>query len=112
MQVLVVLVAEIGGNLIYQLPSGKIISLSIEQYLDLTEDDIDYLISINFGEYAHSPWHGSAIKNKIKEPEEDIDTSIDYSEDPDEVITKAMPNIVLLDDLEDFSDVDFSDIEE
>lgn len=67
--------------MIYQLPNGKIINITIEQYLELTDEDIQYLMSINFGEYASSPWVGSAIKKKRsiqKNDEEPEDRSIDY----------------------------------
>ena len=74
--------------MVYQLPNGKIIHITIDQYLDLTDEDIQYLMSINFGEYATSPWVGSALSKRKKrnlDEDEDIhDTSMDYSEeDPD-----------------------------
>jgi hypothetical protein len=68
--------------MIYQLPNGKIIQISIDQYLDLTDEDIQYLMSINFGDYATSPWIGSAIKKKQKPSKEAVeDKSIDYVEE-------------------------------
>lgn len=97
--------------MIYQLPSGKVISLSIEQFLELTEEDIDYLISINFGNYANTPWYGSAIKSKVPPDNTDIDTTIDFKDD-DEEISSMGPNIIFFDDMDDLSDVDFSQMEE
>jgi hypothetical protein len=72
--------------MVYQLPNGKVIQLTIEQYLDLTDEDIQYMMSINFGDYAKSPWLGSTLTKKEKRSshEDDIDRSIDYyPEDPD-----------------------------
>jgi hypothetical protein len=73
--------------LVYQLPNGKVIQITIEQYLDLTDEDIQYLMSINYGDYATSPWLGSTLSKKRRKKEvetEEIDTSIDYSpEDED-----------------------------
>jgi len=73
-------------KLIYQLPSGKIIYLSVEQYLSLSDEDIDELSTYNVGEYVKSPFHGSVIKNtKKKEKEkEDIDDGIDFHTESEE----------------------------
>lgn len=40
----------------YQLPNGKVIFISIEEFLALSEDDIQYLISIDYGEYVSNPF--------------------------------------------------------
>lgn len=71
--------------MIYQLPNGKVIQLTVEQYLDLTDEDIQYLMSINYGDHATSPWLGSVLQKKRQVmPEDHVDKSIDYSpEDPD-----------------------------
>jgi hypothetical protein len=53
--------------MIYQLPNGKVIHLSIEEYLDLTFEDIQYLISIKAGHYANNPFHGSNVIANAKE---------------------------------------------
>ena len=50
--------------MIYQLPNGKVIHLSIEEYLSLTEEDIQYLISLDYGEHIRDPFSGSAVKKK------------------------------------------------
>ena len=73
--------------MIYQLPNGKIVQLTIDQYLELEDEDIQYLMSINYGDHATSPWIGSVLqkkKKRQKEEAEEIDKSIDYyPEDPD-----------------------------
>lgn len=75
--------------MMYQLPNGKVIHLTVEEYLDLTDNDIQYLMSLNAGEYAHSPFTGSVIKNRKKQTEEEIeeDKSIDYIPESDEPYT-------------------------
>lgn len=40
----------------YQLPNGKVIFISIEEFLDLSDEDIQYLISIDYGEYVPNPF--------------------------------------------------------
>ena len=71
-------------KLIYQLPSGKIIYLSVEQYLSLSDEDIDALSTYNVGEYVKSPFHGSVIKNTKKKEKEDVDEGIDFHEESEE----------------------------
>lgn len=52
----------------YQLPNGKVIHISVEEYLSLNDRDIQYLLSVNAGEYISNPWSGSSI-SKTEEPE-------------------------------------------
>lgn len=75
--------------MMYQLPNGKVIHLTVEEYLDLTDNDIQYLMSVNAGDYAHSPFTGSAIRNRKKQTEEEIeeDTSIDFTPETEEPFT-------------------------
>ena len=56
----------------FQLPTGKVVQMSIEDYLNLTHRDIQYLLSINAGEYIHNPWTDSAISRIKKEIIEEI----------------------------------------
>jgi len=74
--------------MLYQLPNGKVINLSIDQYLGLTDEDIQYLISIDCGSIIHSPWVDSSIsagnKKHIDEDNED-DKSIDFQFESDEL---------------------------
>lgn len=90
----------------YQLPTGKVIQISLEQYLELTDEDIQYLISINYGDYVRNPFHGSAtkVKKKRKKKEEtdpeDVDTGIDYEpEDEERSHGRTVDEDVPLDDL-------------
>jgi hypothetical protein len=56
----------------YQLPTGKVVQMTIEDYLNLTYRDVQYLLSINAGEYIHNPWADSAISRIKKEIEEEF----------------------------------------
>lgn len=66
--------------MIYSLPNGKVIEITIDQFLDLTDEDIQYLMSINYGEYAPTPWLGASIteKRRKSQTEDEEDRSIDY----------------------------------
>jgi hypothetical protein len=54
--------------MLYQLPNGKVVNISVDEYLNLTDEDIQALVALNFGEYATSYWFGSCI-NQTEAPE-------------------------------------------
>lgn len=47
--------------MLYQLPNGRTIEMSVEQYLDMTDDDFEYLIAHNFGDELEDPFFGSIL---------------------------------------------------
>jgi hypothetical protein len=63
--------------MLYQLSNGKVIYLTIEQYLELTDLDIQYLMSLNAGEFALNPFTDSAVVENTKEKYYDFDYLID-----------------------------------
>jgi len=75
--------------MIYQLPTGKIVHLSLEEYLNLTDEDVQYLISTGTGSSPNNPFYSSALSKpsgvKDKTPTEAHDTSLDYKIDNDDV---------------------------
>jgi hypothetical protein len=76
--------------MIYQLPNGKVIILTLEEYLNL--DDLDY---------------GSVIKKKQRpDPESNTDKTLDYQEDdPDKSHGDNLgEDEIILDDISDFPD--------
>jgi hypothetical protein len=70
--------------MLYQLPNGRVIHLSIEEYLSLSDNDIQDLNGMNIGDYPTSHWHDSAIK-KEKKSTTVKEVSLDYDEDSEEV---------------------------
>lgn len=62
--------------MLYSLPNGKVIEISVEQYLDITDEELEYLISVNYGEYVENPFFGSVIHATIIRDDE-IDAIID-----------------------------------
>jgi hypothetical protein len=80
--------------MLYQLPNGRTVYLSIEEFLNLTDADIQYLVACNYGDTIVNPFAGSAIKSNSKEkvydfsdyqnddePEEDIKINPDDLEE-------------------------------
>jgi hypothetical protein len=65
--------------LLYQLPNGRVIEISTEQYLEMTDEELEYLIAFNYGDAIDNPWFGSVISKKApkeEEIEDDIITPI------------------------------------
>ena len=68
----------------YQLPNGKVIYISIEEYLSMTDEDIQYFIPSDYGDTVINPFSGSAVDTKKKpsaEPEEDLRDFTGFSDD-------------------------------
>jgi hypothetical protein len=69
----------------YQLPNGKVIYLSIEEYLNLSDEELRLLANSGIGDDAPAAmYYGKQKKEKqIEEP----DKSLDYKPDDDETDT-------------------------
>jgi hypothetical protein len=47
--------------MIYQLPNGKCIEISTEQFIEMSDEELEYLIAYNYGDVVENPWHGSIL---------------------------------------------------
>ena len=74
--------------MLYQLPNGKVIHLTIEEYLNLTDEDIQTLIALNSGEYPNSYWFGSCLKNSEPLSQPFKDESIMSFEEQDDYLNE------------------------
>ena len=83
--------------MLYQLPNGKVIYLSVEQYLELTDLDVQYLMSIDYGDHIVNPFTDSAIDINTKEKYYDFDYLTD--EESENIISDDEP----FDDIIDLS---------
>jgi hypothetical protein len=79
----------------YQLPNGRVVEMSTEQYFEMSDEDLEYLVAYNHGDIYENPWHGSILSKH--------DTIHD-----DNLIPPDLTNIPEIDKL---SDLD-ADIEE
>lgn len=89
----------------YQLPNGKVLNLSVEEYLSLTDDELQNLVATEPGEEPSYKIHHSRTLSKEKtpvnfEPEisEEVDPRIDYDLETDETDVRGPLNY---DDLPD-----------
>jgi hypothetical protein len=97
--------------MMFQLPTGKVIYLTVEEYLSLSDEDIQALIAGNLGDYPTSYWDGSVIK-KHQKPEH-VHKDIDYEEDSEEIIiTTVSINTLTIDEIESMEDQDDSSEED
>jgi hypothetical protein len=91
--------------MLYQLPNGRVINLSLEEYLNMSDNDIQDLNGSNVGDYPTSIWYQSTVKNteKVKKA---VEISLDYDQDSDEVtgpITISI-NSLTVDEIEKLGD--------
>lgn len=84
----------------YQLPNGKTVYLTVEEYLDLTDADIQYLMSIDYGEAILNPFRGSAVEKNESEKIYDFECLL---ESDDELVDMPSDDIPF-DDIIDLSD--------
>lgn len=58
--------------MLYQLPNGKVVEISTEQYLEMSDEDFEYLIAYNYGEVVEDPWFGSSLSKQDNSRKEDV----------------------------------------
>jgi len=86
--------------MLYQLPNGKCIEISIEQYLRMTDDELSMYVAFNYGEEINDPFALSVLKyGNVTEKEEIIDDdAITQEEEYVEDLTDVLPEEKLYDD--------------
>jgi len=58
--------------MLYQLPDGRTVEMSLEDYLDFSDAELKALIGQNYGVEINNPLYGSSTKNKTR-PKKKID---------------------------------------
>lgn len=69
--------------IIYQLPNGKCIHLSIEQLITMDDEDLQYLIANDMGYYSNNPNRKLPYPDKDSTPEEEYNELLDPDYTPD-----------------------------
>ena len=79
--------------MLYQLPTGKVLYLSIEEYLSLNDRELHELANNNMGEEpSHSMYYGKRVKKDIKQ---NLNSQNDLDYDPDSEDTDTIGPINL-----------------
>jgi hypothetical protein len=84
--------------MLYQLPNGKVISMSIEQYLQLDLEEIQFLISLDCGTIINNPFSGSSITRPTNYYDPDLDEIVNDNEDIEAVEDLIVDDTELLED--------------
>jgi hypothetical protein len=90
--------------MIYQLPNGKCIEMSIEQYLRMSDEDLKNLVAYNLGEEFNDPFMHSVLRHGPARDDFQEDLDDDFSEEDVEDLLDVAPEDKLLDD--DYIDYD------
>ena len=86
--------------ILYQLPNGKSVYITVEEFLNLTDSEIQFLVSINYGESILDPFYGSAVQQNSEEKYYDFDYLPNDEDDIDNIASDDEP----FDDIIDLSD--------
>tara|TARA_R100001163_G_C5050480_1_gene187359 strand:- start:1369 stop:1638 length:270 start_codon:yes stop_codon:yes gene_type:complete len=73
--------------MIYQLPNGRIIEMTLEQYLDLTDEELKDLngLDSSYSSNIKDPFYKSALKKASKEKKEKPEVPEEYEPGIDEI---------------------------
>lgn len=69
--------------MLVNLPNGKTVDMSFEDYLRAGKEDYNYLMSINLGAEMEDPFFGSAIRNHSRQDDDEEEPTPDTSTDED-----------------------------
>jgi len=67
--------------MLYQLPNGRVIEISTEQYIEMSDEELEYLIAYNYGDTLEDPWFGSVLNKQAKNEPDILPDLIDIPED-------------------------------
>ena len=90
--------------MIYQLPNGKSIEMSIEQYLRMSDDELKNMVAYNFGEEFNDPFIFSVLRHGPAREDIEEELEDDFSEEEIEDLLDVAPEDKIFD--EDYIDYD------
>jgi hypothetical protein len=77
--------------ILYALPNGKSVYITVEEFLNLTDSEIQFLVSINYGESILDPFYGSAVQQNSEEKYYDFDYLPNDEDDIDNIASDDEP---------------------
>jgi hypothetical protein len=90
--------------MIYSLPNGKVIELSIEQFLRMTDDDVQHMVARNMGEEYGDPFQDSVLADLS---DDELDQILLAELEDEELDTDITPDLTEISDSEKLCDEDF-----
>jgi hypothetical protein len=58
--------------MLVSLVTGKVVQMSVEQYLLMEDEDYQYLIALDWGDDIFDPFHNCSLRSICKEKPEEI----------------------------------------
>lgn len=96
--------------MIYQLPNGRSIEMSVEQYFRMTDDDFQNLIAYNHGEEINDPFALSVLRyGPVTSKEKQLEEF--GPEDFEEEEIEDLTDVLLEDKLYDEDFIDYDNLE-
>lgn len=85
--------------MLYQLPNGKVIEITTEQYLEMSDEDFEYLIAYNHGDQLENPWFGSVLSKGSSFSSNNVDD------------TESLKDLTNASEIDKLSELDAEDLE-
>jgi hypothetical protein len=89
--------------MLYQLPNGKCIEISLEQYLSMSDDELNMYMAYNIGEEVNDPFALSVLRHGSSSERPDLDDFdlLEESSIEDELGIKELTDIPSEEKLDD-----------
>lgn len=97
--------------MLYQLPNGKSVEISVEQYLRMSDEELEMYVAFNFGEEVNDPFALSVLRHgpsNDRSEDDNLDFMQELSLEEDlgiKELTDLLPE-------EKLSDIDYPDPED
>lgn len=92
------------NKVIYQLPNGKSIEMSVEQYLSMTDEELNGLVALNWGQTIEDPFSSSALRSSTNDC-----VDMEFEElDPDMLSPDDLADLTELNSIEKLDDLDYT----
>lgn len=52
--------------MLYQLPNGKVVEMSVEQFLGMSDEELNQLSAHNYGDVIEDPFFGSSLSKHTR----------------------------------------------
>jgi hypothetical protein len=98
--------------MLYQLPNGKCVEISVEQYLRMSDEELNMFVAYNFGEEVNDPFALSVLRHGPS-TEKTVDEMSFYEETllEDEDLPEDMTEVPAEEKLKDIDYVDLDNTE-
>lgn len=97
--------------MLYQLRNGRTIEISVEQYLRMSDQELESYTGNNVGEEVNDPFALSVLKYGSKKEKPVFRSEIEAEEEIDDFAEESIEDLTQVDIDEKFCDEDFIDFD-